>query len=119
MNLEPIRRAIKELDPKTGVEWEPYFNHHGDPFVVEKGRQAFGTIASIVIDTHPPDYGRTLANYVATVDPATVTRLCGEIDRLQQRVADMKRMVNGCPLDTDRDGNCGRWLCPFCGEDYQ
>ena len=121
----------------------------------------FGTVASIVIDTHPPDYGRTLANYVATVDPATVTEMCDEIERLrrwkheamvldeawdrvwdalgkpgllgemkqtasrreverlQRRIADMKRMVNGCPRDTDRDGNCGQRLCPFCGEDYQ
>ena len=25
--------------------------------------------------------------------------------------------MSDCPDDTDGDGNCGKWLCLYCGED--
>ena len=24
--------------------------------------------------------------------------------------------MTDCPDDTNGDGNCGKWLCPYCGE---
>lgn len=60
-----------------------------------------------------PDLGsQWAAGEVVVLDAATYAKL----DGAQKRIDAMRRMVDGCPNDTNGDGNCGRPLCPFCGE---
>ena len=61
-----------DRDCSTG-DWRPYFNFHGDPYVVERGRGMWGLIATLT--TAPEDYGRGRAWFMGAADPNTVTAL--------------------------------------------
>ncbi|MBW4062185.1 hypothetical protein HJC99_06455 [Candidatus Saccharibacteria bacterium] len=53
--------------------WEPRFNVHGDPSIVEQGRGTFGLVATV--STSPRDYGRARARFIGTIDPALMMAL--------------------------------------------
>lgn len=86
-DLDGLRsRALRAIrgNPTDGVndaDWEPYFTTHGDPFVVERGRSRWGTVAEI--STAPADYGKARAEYIGALGPGAAIRILDYITALE------------------------------------
>lgn len=66
------------MDRQWPTEWEAWFNFHGDPFVVEKGRKQWAVVATVA--TAPADYGQARANYIGACGPATMLALLDMVE---------------------------------------
>lgn len=74
-----------DRDQDTG-RWEPWFNTHGDPYVVEEGRGQWAIVATVC--TAPEDYGRARAQFIGALHPRAVLDLCDEVAHLRNALTD-------------------------------
>lgn len=81
--LRELAETAKPGDPmdrdRTTGDWEPWFNIHGDPYVVEKDRGQWATVATV--STCPEDYGRARAQFIGTMSPNVVIDMIDELLR--------------------------------------
>lgn len=79
--LRDLAAKAKPGDPMdrdlTTGDWEPWFNTHGDPYVVEKDRGQWATVATVA--TCPEDYGRARAQFIGTMSPNVVIEMIDEL----------------------------------------
>lgn len=76
--LEELRLAAGAATPGP---WEPYFNMHGDPFVVPS-TMPYLTSRLCDVSIAPSDYGRDNAIFIAQANPETVLALIALVKEL-------------------------------------
>lgn len=87
LDREAIRARLADECLSPGP-WSPYFTTHGDPYVAQSGRPAFG----MVVSTSPDDYGRADCRFIASARD-DVPALLDALDAAEERLDRADRLI--------------------------
>jgi hypothetical protein len=98
LDLDVLEAVAKEVHPC--VKWQRYENIHAESTVVIPGRGLRGLIATPNYGME--DYGRAVAEHIATFDPPTTLALIAELRDSRARIAEVEA-ENARLLSPERD----------------